>query len=1594
MDPKKIEAVKNYPTPSTPKKCKQFTSLCSYYRRFVKGFAKIARPLYQLQHKDVPFIWGPKEQESFETLRKLLCEEPILIAPDMDKPFVISCDASDYAVGAILEQEKDGKMHPCAYASRTLKGPELRYSTYDKELTAIVFAKDQFHYYLFGKPFTVISDCEALKHFHKTKKPDLRFNRLKAELRGLDFQIIYRKGILNPADALSRNPIIGDGEENPERPRAELYQLAEKQENENNDTTRILITTRSQIPGNKRPRKHYAYNEDMSSSEPASKIPKQSDHASCTTSDESSNENTNEKSYCKFKNSKSSKVKNKIPLKHSPILSQSTGNKFRYMAKNPDHKKLEKDIKIMSTPKSQTYKYMERANLLNKLNLNSTDDESDNSLGNKSSDPELFPTKEQTKKPVILQEPKFKVSQPIIRLPRIDTLLNREAYSHDHEKTTACNNNSNVNASLEVIELLECDNKNRDGEIITSTYTADENIDDKLLNENSIILENTINKNLLGPEIKTNNNLPCNSIFTDTFANIKIKNEANYSLNIEKEVNGKTSFSIELYETDNNNETEQKFSQNYNINHNTKFPGTNVSLSDINEKSFPEPTGPSLNLPNNDSDVTYEMYLKDMPNSIDKMDHTNDDCNTNILTDTANQNDTVLSAVIDTAHYSNYIMSEKCAEESKELIHIKNLKTHPPGNCMFDSLILALDIEDVTGSDMRKYLLDSNSMMYSTNVVQTTRILSSTSEYGDNDCLYVAAKQFNTNICIHYHITENKINFQHFVVNNWKNFIHLHLHNNHYTPYLTINHSAYKQFVIDNEPENNTETNMNNHIDDAAKSPNSTYPPDQSDNTQNNTTIYRLNDTMTRYLVADARQDNGIPKYLPLSGEKVCFKAIQSLDEHAFAYKDNLAYALTSDFNFKTEVLEALVERRYINIEEIMAAPREVGDIVISRYRDYFIFGLVVKGHLDDRILKSDMTKCLKNLRFLTHKFNITSLGIIRDLALLSTREWRTFLDQGNLIFKERNITIILFKNNLPIPNTGDRYKLIKDYHESTPGGHNGLTKVYHKMAAEFYWRNMKEDIKSVILCCPTCNAKKIIRKKTRLPMVITDSTSSCFTKISIDLCGPLKESPDGFKYILTIQDMLSKYVILIPTKDATALEVAQNLMKYFIAYFGSPETCLTDNGSHFCNKLIQEFCTIFRIHHCKTTAFHPQSNASIKRMHAVLNNYLKMYLDDVEDWVDLLPTAQYSYNNTMHISTGYTPIEIVLGYLPRTPSSLATPNDLPTYEDYLQESVKSLAQTRTLARMNLMQSKYRAKFYYDKRVNAKHFREGQIVKVFKDTKDPTKSRKFQDQYSNPCEIIALNYDTHTATVQKDNKQRTVHFDKLIPMTIAHLPMNSDKEATVNYLSYKNIKNVIKICSFNINGIRSFLKKSNMEYLLKEKPDIIAFQETKCPTDKFPKQAKLPDYKHYFLENKKKGHHGVSIYSKKEPIKILYGLNDIESDKEARAITAEYEKFFLINIYAPYAGKNLENLSKKLTWNKAFINFTTKLDKIKPLIICGDLNVAHTELDVANPHKHVEEAGFTVEERRDMSTLLNNDFTDIFRFLYPNKRTYTFWENR
>ncbi|KAL0128551.1 hypothetical protein PUN28_003706 [Cardiocondyla obscurior] len=209
-DPKKIEAVQNFPVPKSPKNVKQFLGLAGYYRRFIKGFSKIAKPLTNLLKKEEEFKWGEKEQECFEILKEALCKEPILQYPDFTKPFLLTTDASGIAIGGILSQGTIGKDQPISYASRVLNDAEKNYSTIEKELLAIVYCVQHFRPYLYGKKFILITDHKPLTWLNKLKDPTSRLARWRIKLSEYEYEIIYKPGKINAnADALSRNPITG-----------------------------------------------------------------------------------------------------------------------------------------------------------------------------------------------------------------------------------------------------------------------------------------------------------------------------------------------------------------------------------------------------------------------------------------------------------------------------------------------------------------------------------------------------------------------------------------------------------------------------------------------------------------------------------------------------------------------------------------------------------------------------------------------------------------------------------------------------------------------------------------------------------------------------------------------------------------------------------------------------------------------------------------------------------------------------------------------------------------------------------------------------------------------------------------------------------------------------------------------------------------------------------------------------------------------------------------------------------------------------------------------------------------------------------------
>lgn len=202
----------------------------------------------------------------------------------------------------------------------------------------------------------------------------------------------------------------------------------------------------------------------------------------------------------------------------------------------------------------------------------------------------------------------------------------------------------------------------------------------------------------------------------------------------------------------------------------------------------------------------------------------------------------------------------------------------------------------------------------------------------------------------------------------------------------------------------------------------------------------------------------------------------------------------------------------------------------------------------------------------------------------------------------------------------------------------------------------------------------------------------------------------------------------------------------------------------------------------------------------------------------------------------------------------------------------------------------------------------------------------------------------------------------------------------------------MKLISWNVNGLRAVLKKGFLDFLEKNDPDIICLQEIKMQDGQV--ELDLPGYEEYWNFAEKKGYSGTAIFTKKSPISSFNGINQSHHDNEGRVITLEYESFFLVNVYTPNSQKELARLEYRMQWEDDFRNYLIDLDKKKPVILCGDLNVAHKEIDLKNPKTNKKNAGFTIEERTKMTELLESGFIDTFRFFYPDlENAYTWWSH-
>jgi len=203
----------------------------------------------------------------------------------------------------------------------------------------------------------------------------------------------------------------------------------------------------------------------------------------------------------------------------------------------------------------------------------------------------------------------------------------------------------------------------------------------------------------------------------------------------------------------------------------------------------------------------------------------------------------------------------------------------------------------------------------------------------------------------------------------------------------------------------------------------------------------------------------------------------------------------------------------------------------------------------------------------------------------------------------------------------------------------------------------------------------------------------------------------------------------------------------------------------------------------------------------------------------------------------------------------------------------------------------------------------------------------------------------------------------------------------------------MKFISWNVNGLRACVQKGFLDFFTQVDADVFCIQESKLQEGQI--QLDLPGYFQYWNYAMKKGYSGTALFTKKEPIQVVYGIGIEEHDQEGRVITAEFDEYFVVTVYTPNSQDGLARLPYRMEWEVAFLSYLKGLEEKKPVIFCGDLNVAHKEIDLKNPKTNRKNAGFTDEERAKFSNLLDNGFVDTFRYFYPDMESiYSWWSYR
>lgn len=436
-----------------------------------------------------------------------------------------------------------------------------------------------------------------------------------------------------------------------------------------------------------------------------------------------------------------------------------------------------------------------------------------------------------------------------------------------------------------------------------------------------------------------------------------------------------------------------------------------------------------------------------------------------------------------------------------------------------------------------------------------------------------------------------------------------------------------------------------------------------------------------------------------------------------------------------------------------------LGRAKITECGNKFLVALPIKESLHVRVDKEIFVDAIDSLLDVCTELSLNTVRISKT-DHLDDLSWAEII----VVFKERFqgkfVKLILCCNLIDIPNEEIRNMIIKETHDSPINGHKGVAKTYSRVRQHYFWPNMKKQISEFISTCELCQRNKLVRKKVRQPMVLTDTPGSSFDKISMDVVGPLCKTKLGHEYMLTMQDLLTKFSIVVPLKEIGSINIADAFLRRLVYVYGSPKVVLTDQASNFTSALMRNVAKLCNVKTCTTTAFCPQSNGSIERMHHSLKEWMKNYVSNVKEWDHWCECAAFSYNTSVHEGTRFTPYECVYGKIARVPTARATLDDNidETYYEYLITLKTRICEIQGLARENLINAKKRSKKYYDERLNPCTFTVGDNVMLIIEPK----KGKFKPEYSGPFKVVELlNNGINAKISYKDKKTRIVHTNKL-----------------------------------------------------------------------------------------------------------------------------------------------------------------------------------------------------------------------------------------